>query len=174
MIEVKIPKFAWLSSAKVEFLKGGYFDGALALSLTFSGKEVSPSDAALALSVFLSLRLPVTRLVRFSGDFPERDENFLIFMKSFQKYGFKVIVVTANDQLATWMDTVDWLTIKTVTPLLMAQPNEVWYSPVEDIFPDLTMPTMSGKLTFFYFDRTKGITETEEFFCNSRYHWQLI
>ena len=174
MIETGIAKVPWLSYSRIEFLKGGMHNGALAPTLAFTGKPIDPGEAASALSALLSCPMPGDRLIRLSGIFPSSDDNFEILIKALRSRGFKVMVVADSANLASWMDQVDWLTIRTTSPFLMIQPNEVWYSPDKDEWDDISMPMMPNKLTMFYFDRTKDVSATERFFCESKYHWQLL
>jgi len=171
-----LPKYSWLTSAKIEFLRGGMYDGALGLALTFSGRNIPAPEAADCLSRLLALSpdLPRDRLARISGSLPTTDPNFHIFVQAMTKYKFHVMALVTPDCIGSWLDSVPWVTLRTTTPMLMFQPNEVWYSPEGDEWQDLTMPMVPNKITFMYFDRTKNVDATQKFFCESQFHWQLM
>ena len=167
------PGVAWLSHTRLDFLKGGTQDGAYALSLTFTGKPIPPAEVADFLHGVLALPLPALKIVRFSGVFRASDD-FLLLLRAFQRFNFRVSVIVDNTQIATWLDEVDWVIIRTKVPMLLFQPDEIWYDPEGEIWGDIVMPMRPGKSTYMFIERTKGMDETVDFICKSQYHWQLL
>ena len=173
MKEVDVKKAKWLLMAHIDFLKGGFHNGTLALQLFFTGEPLVAEECADVVSTILKLRLPSNPMVRVAGTLPLSDPLFPLFLEALHNYGFHINALVDETQIGTWIKEYYWVTIRTSSPLLMVQPNEVWYSPKGDTWEDVTMPH-GNKLTFCYFDRTKSTDTTEEFFCSSKYHWQLI
>jgi len=169
-------KYPWLSSARIDFVRGGLYSGSLALALVFSGRPMAHSDATDALSSILSAPLPPSlRLLRLSGFMPTLYPEFLAFVKALTLYGLHVQVVIESEQAGPWLDTVQWITLRTKEPVLLFQPNEVWYEPADgSSIKDIVMPQLPNKITFMYFRNGLSTTETEAFFRASKYHWQLL
>lgn len=171
--------YSWLHSAKIDFLKGGFYDGALATELIFTGRPVDSGEAASLLSTLLSNegKMPKDKLVRIvsaKGTYDDSNGNFTTIIKALKKYGFLVSGVVTQE-IGQWADELMWVIVKTNHHLLMFQPSEVWYSPEEDEnIKDIRMPFNPQQMTFLFLSKTKTVDATTEFFCRSQYHWQLI
>jgi len=171
--------YSWLTSAKIDFLKGGFYDGALGATLLFTGRPVDSGEAASLLSALLSNEslLPKDKLVRIvssKGTYDDSNGNFTTLIRALKKYGFLVTGIVTQE-IGQWADELMWVIARTQHHLLMFQPSEVWYSPVEEEnIPDIRMPFNPQQMTFLYFDKTKTTDVTMEFFRRSQYHWQLL
>lgn len=167
-------KYPWLATARIDFIRGGFNSGSYGAHLIFSGRPLPATDAPAALSSLLKAPLPAFRYVRLSGQLPTTDPEFLLFVQALIHYGFQVQVVITPEQAGPWLDRVSWVTLRTESHILMFQPNEVWYEPTEVPIKEIIMPQIPGKITFTYMKNGLPTAETEKFFIESKYHWQLL
>jgi len=170
MIQLMIKSKA-LASAKLDFVREGFFRGVLGVQIEMSGVALSFEDVQALMLELTTMSLPARKIVRFSGAFNEGDMNFLILANSLFDHGFELQCVISNAKTYAWLKWFSWIIITSTEKLILLSSNEVWYTPVELV--DVILPSV-GKMPFLFLSGRHAVDDVVAFMCASRLTWATL
>lgn len=180
MRKIELAKTQWIRSAKVDFIKEGFFKGVLAAHIEVTGESIaSLPSVADTLNTLLKTTLPPSRIVRLSGPLTDGDPNFNLFINALCDYKFFIQVESEGNILFSWLKFTHWNIIKTKQPTVLMHADEIWYSPevvesekIKDVtFP---VPTDGVRRTYLYLAQKYPVDKADAFFCESKNTWALL
>jgi hypothetical protein len=174
-VTLPAPSKKWIKDAKVDFFREGMFKGAMGIELEFTGEKNTSSE--LTTQVIMSLLkepLPKRKIIRISGPFNglEMDYQLDTMIRALKDYGFLIQAIIDGKNSFPWLDSLNWLIIRTKEPFVAWKSHEVWYCPDgEDEIMDLQLPQES---ILYLQPNRRTIEQVEQFMLKSRWSWALL
>lgn len=174
MSRIDITKNTWVNEVNVDFIREGFWDGALASTVSFAG-GTCPSDDILSeiLMKLLKAELPsAMKIVRFKGLFDPKDNDIALFVHSLKSYGFSVQIIIPSGFSAPWLDKFDWIILRNDRQVVLHNANEIWHCPLETT--DLKEPQLPNNPGLLYLIKGRSLVETTKFISASKFMWRLL
>lgn len=173
-MKLDITKNTWISEGNVDFLREGFWAGAYAITLQFSG-GACPSDEFIVslMKTLMNVDLPKSlRIVRFTGLFDRNDENLMLLAQSLKQYGFSTQIIIPAEFSAGFLSAFEWKIIRVSKELVVQNGDELWYYPTAAI--DLKEPTLPAEHGYLYLCKGRTVSETVKFVTQAKNAWRLL
>jgi hypothetical protein len=184
-MQVNLPKNLFIKEAEVGFFKGGLYDGAYGLTLTFSGQDFDSTDIlAEVIYPITKLQFPQRKLVRLQGLFPVKSPLMKVFLQTLKSWGFTIHLIVDHNQLElASVPLVDWLILRTTKPFIPIVSSELWYLPLlqeregddaaQEGLVDPIIP--QPEKTLLYLEKSGySMGALTKFVVSSKYNWLLL
>jgi hypothetical protein len=179
-VSIDLPSRAVFSKAELGFIDEGLWRGSLALILDVARevKLITPREFSALASALLDKKrlLSLSHLVRLRGTFDTDTAPLEGIVTVLHQYGFTIqIELPQNGLWPSWLQTADWIVVKSSSPLMTQPFNELHYAPVEGaVLEDATVPLWDLRPHSFYLMKCRAMDELLPFLAKSKAHWQLL
>lgn len=174
MIKIELPKQGWIESANQDFIADGFWKGAYAINIIFTGAACDSQESMIdCLERVLAVPVPKRKIVRLKGMLNPTDPFMRLLIKSLKDYGYHVQAVLKN-QPYEWINDLSWSILQIESAFVPYWTNEVWYKPPisDKLIEPKALP--EGAPSFLYLFRQYSVLATQEFIINGRFNWSLL